>query len=151
MSTHAAATYTMFVNDREITGANGVLGGLDSRSSVQVACRYLNGINEPDVYKIYTSENLLNSNVQRKSSGDYEWRTYILTDADKQGTTTYRCIDKNKAGCPDYSQVTISFTTRTPSPGPFLRSDCHPGGANNRPSVSPSNIHSTAASSSKYK
>ena len=126
MSSHAGATYTMFVNDGEITGANGVKGGLDSRSSVQVACRYLHGIIEPDVYKIDDSQNLLNSYVQRKTSGDYEWHTYILTDADKQGTATYRCIDKNKAGCPDYSQVTISFTPRTPSPGPAFSRDCFP-------------------------
>ena len=126
----------MFVNNGEITGANGVQGGFGSRSSVQVACRYLRENNEPNVYKIDESEHLLNSYVQRKSSGDYEWRTYILTDADKQGTATYRCIDKNNAGCPDYSQVKISFSTGTPSPGPVLRSDCPPGGSSNQPTAS---------------
>ena len=151
MSTHAAATYTMFVNDRVITCANGVLGGLDSRSLVKAACRFQPGIAEPNVYKIDASEKLINSYVQRKYSGGYKWSTYALNATDKQGTATYRCIDKNKAGCPDYSQVTISFSTRIPSPGPTFSRDCFPGGTNDRPSVNPSNIHPTAASSSKYK
>ena len=129
----------MFVNDGVITGANGVLGGLDARSQVQVACRYQSGIDDPDVYKIDTSEKLISSYVQRKYIGDNKWSTYTLNSTDKQGTATYRCIDKNKAGCPDYSQVTISFSPRTPSPGPILRSDCRPGGSNDRPSSSPSN------------
>ena len=129
----------MFVND-EVT--NGVRGGLDARSPVKVACRYQYGITEPDVYKINASNKsgyLLNSNVQTSFTPSYKQRTYTLTNADKQGTATYRCIDKNKAGCPDYSQVTISFSSGTPSPGPVLRSDCRPGGANDRPSSSPSN------------
>ena len=128
----------MVVNNRVITGANGVLGGLDAGSQIQVACRYQPGLDDPDVYKIDASEYLLNSNVQTSFTSSYKQRTYTLTNADKQGTATYRCIDKNKAGCPDYSQVTISFTTRIPSPGPVLRSDCCPGGSNDRPSVNPS-------------
>jgi hypothetical protein len=146
----------MFVKDQEITKPNGVLGGLDAGSLVQVACRYQSGISEPDMYKISTSdksETLLNPNLQTKTIGHYMQRTYILTDADKQGTATYRCIDSSYTGCPDYSQVTISFTTRTPSPGPSLRSDCPPGGSNDQPSVNPSTIpthHPTATSSSKY-
>jgi hypothetical protein len=127
----------MFVNDQPITGANGVRGGLDAE---QVACRCQSGISDPDMYKISTSDKsqyLLNPNVQTKTIGHYTQRTYILTDADKQGTATYRCIDSNKAGCPDYSQVTISFTGRTPSPGPSLRSNCLPGGSNDQPSVIP--------------
>ena len=128
----------MLVNDRVITGANGVVGGLDAGSQVQVACRYQSGIADPGVYKIDTSEKLISSYVQRKYSSDYKWSTYTLNATDKQGTATYRCIDKNKAGCPDYSQVTISFSTGIPSPGPILRSDCPPGGPNDRPSVNPS-------------
>ena len=131
----------MLVNGQVITGANGVLGGLDAGSQVHVACRYQSGIADPDVYKIDASDGSeypLNSYMQTKFTSSYTWRTYTLTNADKQGTATYRCIDKNKAGCPDYSQVTISFTTGTPSPGPILRSDCPPGGANDRPSVNPS-------------
>ena len=150
---YTAATYTMVVNDQVITGANGVLGRLDAGSQVQVACRYQYGINNPDVYKIDESEHLLNSYVQTSFTSSYTQRTYTLTNADKQGTAAYRCIDKNKAGCPDYSQVTISFSAGTPSPGPILRSDCNPGGSNNRPSVYPSNgppYHPTAASKSRY-
>jgi hypothetical protein len=134
----------MFVNNQAITGANGVRGGLDARTQVKVACRFQQGFPEPDMYKISTSENLLNAYVQTKySSNNYAWRMYTLTDADKQGTATYRCIDKNKAGCPDYSQVTIGFTTRTPSPGPSLRSDCLPGGSSNSGPF-------TSASAGKY-
>jgi hypothetical protein len=108
------------------------------------------------MYKISTSDisqYLLNPNLQTKYTADYTQRTYILNGTDKQGTATYRCIDKNKVGCPDYSQVTINFTTRTPSPGPTLRSSCPPGGSNDQPSVNPSSIPThrpTATSSSKY-
>jgi hypothetical protein len=154
---YTAATYTMFVNNQAITGANGVRGGLDARSPVQVACRFPRGISEPDMYKISTfdkSEILLNSYVQTKYGSGYTWRTYTLSDADKQGTATYRCIDSSYTGCPDYSQVTISFTTRTPSPGPSLRSNCPPGGSNDQPSVIPSTIppthHPTATFACKY-
>ena len=139
MSTHAAATYTMFINDGVIIGANGVLGGLDAGSQVQVACRFQSGIANPDVYKIDASdgsEHLLNSYVQTKFTSGYTWRTYTLTNADKQGTATYRCIDKNRAGCPDYSQVTISFSTGIPSPGPSFSNDCPPGGSNDHPTAS---------------
>ena len=152
MSIHAAATYTMLVNGQVITGANGVLGGLDSRSQVQVACRFQPGLDDPDMYKIDTSnksEYLLNSNVQTSFTSSYLQRTYTLSNADKQGTATYRCIDKNKAGCPDYSQVTISFTTRTLSPGPAFSRDSPPGGSNDQPSVNLSS-NPTTASSSKY-
>ena len=131
----------MVVNDQVIAGANGVLGGLKAGSPIQVACRYQTGIADPDVYRIDASDgskHLLNSHVQTSFTSSYTQRTYPLTDADKQGTATYRCIDKNKAGCPDYSQVTISFTPRTPSPGPILQSNCRPGGSNDRPSVNPS-------------
>ena len=130
-----------------IKGANGVKGGLDARSQVQVACRYQSGIDDPDVYKIDTSEKLISSYVQRKVSSDNKWSTYTLNSTDKQGTATYRCIDRDKAGCPDYSQVTISFSSGTPSPGPVLRSDCRPGGANDRPSSSPSNPPPPASTS----
>ena len=146
----------MFVNNRVVTGANGVLGGLDAGSPVQVACQFQHGIDNPNVYKIDAtddSEHLLNSNVQTSFTSSYTQRTYTLTNVDKQGTATYRCIDKNKAGCPDYSQVTISFGTGTPSPGPVLRSDCRPGGSNDRLSLNPSNgppYHPTAASKSWF-
>jgi hypothetical protein len=144
------------VNNRVITGANGVLGGLDAGSLVQVTCRYQSGISDPDMYKISTSDKsqyLLNPNLQTKVTADYMQRMYNLSNADKQGTATYRCIDSSYTGCPDYSQVTISFTTRTPSPGPALRSDCPPGGSNDQLSVNPSSIPThrpTATSSSKY-
>ena len=142
----------MLVNGQVITGANGVLGGLDSRSQIQVACRFQPGLDDPDMYKIDTSnksEYLLNSNVQTSFTSSYLQRTYTLSNADKQGTATYRCIDKNKAGCPDYSQVTISFTTRTLSPGPAFSRDSPPGGSNDQPSVNLSS-NPTTASSSKY-
>ena len=46
----------MVVNDQVITGADGVRGGLDAGSQVQVACQYQSGIADPDVYKIDASD-----------------------------------------------------------------------------------------------
>ena len=152
----------MVVNEQTVAGANGVQRAPNT-PDVQVACRYAHGIADPDVYKITRNSNsqiveqLLNNDVQTKTTQSYMQRTYMLTGDDKQGTATYRCIDKNyenKPGCPDYSQVTISFTGVTPSPGPFLRSNCRPGGSADIPSVDPptstSPNHPTASSSSKY-
>jgi hypothetical protein len=37
---YTAATYTMLVSNQAITGSNGILGGLNAESQVQVACRF---------------------------------------------------------------------------------------------------------------
>ena len=76
----------MVVNGQIITGANGVLGGLNAGSQVKVACRFQPGLADPDVYKINASggsEYFLNSNVQTKFTSSYTQRTYTLTNADK--------------------------------------------------------------------
>ena len=152
---HAAATYTMLVNEETITGANGVTGPFSTASDVKVACRFEDGIAEPNMFKISANkaEDLIDPRyIQNKHVlPNYKQLTYQLNVTDKKGIVTYRCIDKNYVRCPDYSQVTISFTSQSPDPGP-VRQGCPPGGATDKPSVNPSSGPSnrpTGASSSK--
>ena len=129
----------MLVNNVEVAGSNGVRGGFNRGSEVLVACRTAMGISDPDMIKITpNNELMLNTHVQmRYVLNTYQLYTYNLTDADKHGIATYRCIDKQYTGCPDYSQVTISFSSPSPSPVAVIQS-CPPGGASDRPSVNPS-------------
>ena len=148
----------MLVNDAPITGANGVRGGFTTTSDVKVACQFASGLPDPDIVKIIpnTPDSVIEPRyIQQSVVKGYDQSAYFLNATDKKGTATYRCIDKNDVhvGCPDYSQVTISFTMTTPDPGPSLRSNCPPGGSNDRPSVNPSSSpsnHHTVPSSSKY-
>ena len=144
----------MLVNDVEIPEPNGVKGPLSTDSDVRVICRFESGIHEPSMIKITPNKPdiSLDSYIQKKFILPYGYFTYQLNITDKQGITTYRCIDKTPAVCPDYSQVTISFTSQHPSPGP-VRQGCAPGGSTDKPSVNPSSGPSsrpTASSSSKY-
>ena len=147
----------MLVNDALIPGANGVRGGFTTASDVKVTCRFASGLSVPDIVKVVSNspDSVIDPRyLQPSFVQNNEQRTYFLNATDKQGTATYRCIDKNYVGCPDYSQVTISFSTTTPRPGPYLQSNCPPGGSNDRPpSVNPSSgpsNHPTVPSSSKY-
>ena len=134
----------MLVNEEVITGANEARGGFTTESDVRVACRFESGISIPNMVKVVPntpdfvidSRNIQNSFVQP----NFEQFTYTLNRSDKQGTVTFRCIDKATARCPDYSQVTVSFISQSPEPGPTI-TGCSPGGSTDKPSASSTSKH----------
>ena len=136
-------TYTMLVNDQD-QGSNGAYWA-QGTSTLKVACE-ISGVSYKAVMNRITaggSEKLSDAVLLYQNSLTFV--NYTLDNSDHQyNVVTYRCVDGSNSLCPDYAQLTISFTG-TPRKRDPIAPNCSPGGSNT-PSVNPPPTPSTRAS-----
>ena len=141
----------MLVDDHD-RGTNGVY---KAEGSALVACKISGITYDAEMQKIVTYRGTPQSvNYVRVFKNPFTYLNLTLSGPDRQhDVITYRCTDGSGSNCPDYAQVTVSFS-HTPSAAAVI-AGCRPGGSDS-PSVnptssssSPSNRPATQPSSSR--
>ena len=132
----------MLVDDHDL-GTNGVY---KAEGSALVACKVSGVADKAKMQKIVTPGGRPQPVDNVKSyRRPFSYLNFTLSGPDGQhDIITYRCTDGSSSSCPDYAQVTVSFS-HTPSAAAII-AGCPPGGSDS-PSVNPT---SSSGSSSNH-